>query len=307
MYRKVTVIGLGTLGGFLCKHISEFETVKKLVIVDHDTVESRNVFRSIYDPQHIGEYKVDALADMIKNNVGDDINVTKINTKYVEGTTDLPKSDLVIDCRDVVCDRISEINVRFYISHKTLVIDCRKHVKNPCVYNGSYSIELTKNEINKAAFYAAHSIASGHLDKMIKNNLIQRIDLDIISSSMTKSINESIENKIDMIYEVNGAERLQSVESFIQPILNLNKTQEVEIVVGDYQHKELEEIFNSISEINGDLRTLVPQNSLNTSMDVMQALTDLVKKQPGVSNFVIIMREHHGKKYIELLEETGAA
>lgn len=307
MYRKVTVIGLGTLGGFLCKHISEFETVKKLVIVDHDTVESRNVFRSIYDPQHIGEYKVDALADMIKNNVGDDINVIKINTKYIEGTTELPKSDLVIDCRDEVCDRIREINVRFYISDKTLVIDCRKHVKNPCTYSGSYSIALTKNEINKAAFYAAHSIASGHLDKMIKNNLIQRIDLDIISSVMTKSINESIENKIDMIYEMNGAERLQAVESFVHPILNLNKTQDVKIVVGDYKLQELEKLFASMPVIDEDLMALAPQNSLNTSTDVMQMLTNLVKKQPGVSNFVIIMREHHGKKYIELLEETGAA
>jgi len=302
------VIGLGTLGGFLCKHISEFETVKELVIIDHDTVESRNVFRSIYNPQDIGEYKVDALADMIRENVGDDITVKKINTKYTEGITKLPKSDLVIDCRDIVCDRIGEINVRFYISHKTLVIDCRKHVKNPCVYNGSYSINLTKNEINKAAFYAAHSIASGHLDKMTKNNLIQRIDLDIVSSVMTKSINESIENKIDMIYEMNGAERLQSVENFIQPILNLNKTQEVEIIVGDHETKELEKLFTTMPTIiNENLMALVPQNSLNTSTDVMKALTELVKKQPGVSNFVIIMRKHNGKKYIELLEETGAA
>lgn len=308
MYNKVTVVGLGTLGGFLSKHISEFETTKDLVLIDHDIVESRNVFRSIYSHRTIGEYKVDALANIIKDNVGDDVTVTKLNTEYIEGITDLPKSDLVIDCRDKVCNRNNEIDVRFYISHKTLIIDCRKNVRNMCDYDGSYSIALTKNEINKAAFYAAHTITSGQLPKIIKNNLVQRIDLDLISSIMNKAINENIKNKTDMIYELSGSsQRLQCVESFVQPILNLNKTQDVEVVVGDYSYPELEELFNTMPQVGETVYSLIPQNSLATSSDVIQSLADLVEKQPGISNFLVIMRKRNGKKYVELLEETGAA
>ena len=46
MDNKVTVIGLGTLGGFLCKNISELDCIKELIIVDLDIVEGKNVFQS---------------------------------------------------------------------------------------------------------------------------------------------------------------------------------------------------------------------------------------------------------------------
>ena len=104
MIKKVTVIGLGTLGGFLCKHLSELENIKEIVIVDFDKIESRDVYRSIYSISNIGEYKVDALSEIIESNV----TVTKLNKKYIEGKTKIPKSDLVIDCRDFVYDRHTE-------------------------------------------------------------------------------------------------------------------------------------------------------------------------------------------------------
>jgi tRNA A37 threonylcarbamoyladenosine dehydratase len=165
VYKTVTVIGLGSLGGFLTKYISELSYVRNITLVDFDTVEGKNVFDSIYNYTNIGEYKVDALYDIIK----DDVAVTKLNQKYIEGQTYLPESDLVIDCRDVVCDRDREIDVRFYIAEKSLVIDCRKTVRNVCSYDGHYSIQLTKSEINKAAFYSAQIIESGHIKDMIKN------------------------------------------------------------------------------------------------------------------------------------------
>ena len=96
MYRSVAVIGLGTLGGCLCKHISELENMKELTIVDYDVVESKNVFNSIYKFQNVGEYKVDALAEIIK----DDVTVTKVKKKYIEGKTSLPMCDLVIVADD---------------------------------------------------------------------------------------------------------------------------------------------------------------------------------------------------------------
>lgn len=302
MYNKVTVIGLGTLGGFLCKHISELDCTKELIIVDHDTVEGKNVFRSIYTSKYIGEYKVDALADII-----DDVTVTKINESYVEGETKLPKSDLVIDCRDIVCNRKKEIDARFYISEKTLIIDCRKDVYTSQCYNGAYSVNLSKGEISKAAFFASQIIESGDIKHMIANNLIQKVDLNLLKYIMGKSIKKSLENRIDMIYEATAtSQRLQCINETVSPILQLNKTQDVEVFVGE-RSADLENKIIKFPKIAKTKHAVLPQKSLKSSFDVIKALTDMVALQPGVSNFIITIRKRNNEEYVELLEETGAA
>ena len=305
MFRKVAIIGIGTLGGFLCKHISELNQVKEIVIIDPDVIESKNTFTSIYNSFQVGEYKVDALADIIN----DDVAVTKINRKYVEGKTSLPTCNLVIDCRDVVCDRTSEIDVRFYISRRILMIDCRKQVKNACSYDGAYTIELTQNEINKASFYAAQVIDSIEIFDMMKNNLIQQIDLDILPSIMEKAISRSMENKMDIIYEKSDmTNRLQCIEDHIKPILNLNKIQPIDIYIGEQKPTNIiQKLFKKMPEVAETQYALIPTGSLNTSMDVIKRLSDLVKIQPGVSNYIVTIRRKYGKTFIELLEETGAA
>ena len=244
MFRKVAVIGVGTLGGFLCKHISELNQVKEIVIIDPDIVESKNIFNSIYQSCHIGDYKVNALADIID----DDVAVTKINRKYIEGRTSLPQCNLVIDCRDVVCDRTSEIDIRLYISERVLMMDCRKRVSNACSYDGAYAVQLTKNEINKASFYAAQIIDSTEIYDMIKNNLVQQIDLDILPSVMGKAISRSIENKMDIVYEnPNITNRLQCVEDNIKPILELNRDKPVDVYVGERKSQTLlQKLFHKI-------------------------------------------------------------
>ncbi len=42
-YKNVVVIGLGTLGGFIAEAISNLENTEKLVIIDNDIVESKNL------------------------------------------------------------------------------------------------------------------------------------------------------------------------------------------------------------------------------------------------------------------------
>ncbi len=303
MYNKVTVLGLGTLGGFLCKNISELDCVKELIIVDHDIVEGKNVFQSIYSSTNIGEYKVNALADIIN----DDVAVTKINQCYVEGTTSLPKSDLVIDCRDVVCNRKTEIDVRFYISGKILIIDCRQNVYNKQSYNGAYSVNLTKGEINKATFFASQIIENGDIKNMILNKLVQKVDLNLLKDIMRESMKRSLDNRIDMIYEATGtSQQLQCINENVKPILDLNKHQDVEVFIGErtnaLQRKIIE--FPKIAKLN---YAVIPQNSLKDSFDVIKSLTDLIDLQNGISNFIVTIRKRNGQKYVELLEETGAA
>ena len=301
MFKNVAVIGLGTLGGFLCKHISELENIRELTIIDHDTVESKNVFKSIYKFSNVGEYKADALAEIIK----DDVTVTKVRKKYTEGKTSLPRCDLLIDCRDFVYDRGEEIGVRFYISERVLIIDCRKKVRNICNYEGSYRVQLSKSEINKAAFFAAQIINSDQLENMMKNNLVQRIDLNLLPEMMNKAIKTTLENRIDIIYELSdNSKRLQCIEENIKPIMTLNKAKDIKVFVGE---KEKNLNLNQIPEVAKNNYSLIPRSSLTSSYDVISTLTQIVKKQGGVSNFIVTVREERGIKFIELLEETGAA
>ena len=67
VYRSVTVIGVGTLGGFVAAAIANLEGVEKLVVVDHDIVEAKNLINSIYRPIDIDLLKVDSLKDIIAN------------------------------------------------------------------------------------------------------------------------------------------------------------------------------------------------------------------------------------------------
>lgn len=311
--KKVAIIGLGTLGGFLCKHMSELDSVKELIILDYDFVETKDIYRTIYDHSKVGELKVNAMKEIIN----DDVTVMEFNHKYVEGKTKLPKCDLVIDCRDFVCDRLGEINVRLYISGTILIIDCRKLVKNKCQYEGSYTINLSKTEINKAAFFATQIINSEHLENLMKNNLVQRLDLNLLPELMGKAIKESLDNKIDIIYELSdGSERLQCLEENIKPILYLNEKQDVNIFVGGrpepkkFPAKLLERIIEKTERRpvkEATSHALFPKNSLRSSDDVISNLASLVKKRGGISNFIVTIKEKNGDNYVELLEETGAA
>jgi hypothetical protein len=295
--KRITVIGIGSFGGFLCKHLSELESVKELHIIDYDFVESKNVRNSIYSISQVGEYKVDALKEIIN----DEVFVMEFKAAYEEGKTKLPETDLVIDCRDVVCDRGNEIDVRLYISGRVLIIDCRKNVKCHQEYKGAYNTSLTKSEIRKAAFYAAQIISSSGLSTLKGNGLIQTIDLDLIPGVLTKAVNETLANKSDLIYEVfDHTERIQRLDEHIKPIMTLNRTQDIKIVLAD--NKE-EKAFPKVAKTK---YAIIPKRSLQTSSDLIERLTNLVKEKGDFMNFIVVLKEEaNGRQYIELLEETG--
>lgn len=295
--KKVIVIGVGSFGGFLCKHLSELETVKELYIIDHDLVESKNIRNSVYSISQVGEYKVDALKELIQ----DEVFVMDFKTSYVEGKTKLPKANLVIDCRDMVCDRDNEIDARLYISGRMLVIDCRKNVKCHREYKGAYNTSLSKSEIRKAAFYAAQIINSSELKTLKGNGLVQTIDLDLIPGVLTKAVNESLANKTDLIYEVfDHTERIQRLDEHIKPIMALNRSQDVKIVLAENKTEKL------IPKVMKTKYSIIPKRSLETSTDLIERLTNLVREREDFMNFIVVLKEGiDGKQYVELLEETG--
>jgi tRNA A37 threonylcarbamoyladenosine dehydratase len=144
---NICVIGIGTLGGFLSKCISDLEETKEICIIDYDTIEEKNLLNSIYREEYLGQYKVDALEKIIKNN-NKGISVIKLNQRYIEGETILPKRfDLVLDCRDFTYDRSKEIDARMYITGRTLIVDCRKEVQYNNHIEGKYTSFLSTEGI----------------------------------------------------------------------------------------------------------------------------------------------------------------
>jgi hypothetical protein len=119
---------------------------------------------------------------------------------------------------------------------------------------------------------------------------------------MNRAIRKTLENKIDIIYELSdNSRRLQCIDENIHPILTLNRVADTKVIVGSKQPKE------KFPEVSSTKYQIIPKNSLNNSFDVIQKLTDVVKKQPGVKNFIVTVRSENGEDYVELLEETGAA
>jgi predicted dinucleotide-utilizing enzyme len=307
--KRIAVIGIGSLGGALCKNIAEMESIDELIVVDYDRVESKNIHNSVYTASQIGEKKVDALAELLVEN----INVITLHEKYIEGKTVLPECDLIVDCRDVVCSRGNEIDVRLYITGKILIIDCRKNVKTQYDYEGSYRRQLPKSELNKAGFFAAQIICSDQINQLLEDKSVQRVDLNLLSSIINDAMKQCIENRVDIIYDaVDGLDRIHCLEENIEPILNLSKSKNVDVYVGEKESRTLSlfktpVMFDNFPSEAKTKYAVIPRNSLRNSNDLINCLTTIVKEQNNIVNFIVTLRKENGETFVELLEETGAA
>jgi hypothetical protein len=286
MPKTIGVIGLGSLGGFICKHLAGNHTVTKLVIVDYDLVTSQNTLKSIYRPKDIGANKVDALEDILKSeNFG--LEVAKINSEYIEGQTKLPKCDLLIDCRDFVCDRLGEIDVRVYISGRDVIIDCRKMVCVYKPYQGEYNLQLNKSEISKAAFLVSDLIIRNKFSSLIQNSSVERINIDLLDELIKTSIEQQSKDQLDIIYDDNKfTKKITRLDQAITPTIYMNSKDKVEVILGPIR----ESIF---------------PGSLKEPSDVIRFMGRFVERYGHGKNYIIFVNKIN--KTLEFIEETGAA
>ena len=63
----VVIIGTGTLGGHLCKHLAESSQISKLTLIDRDIVETKDASFGVFQFIDLGEPKVHALQKMFYN------------------------------------------------------------------------------------------------------------------------------------------------------------------------------------------------------------------------------------------------
>lgn len=281
IYNNITVLGIGTLGGFVADAISELEKVSKLIIVDHDIVEVKNLINSIYRQIDVDLPKVDALSDIITSKRSD-IKIEKIQEKFIEGKTKIPKSDLILDCRDYTYDRIGLIDARLYMSSRYLIVDCRRYVTYADKQQGKYLVQLTKEDLKYASLIVSLLVNSGTIETMKKSEVVQKYELDHF-----KKINKN--NTYDIVYD--SGEKFINLPETIKPIIDLNKSKELTVFIG--------------SKMIPITQTIIPAKTLQNELDVISNLSSIVKIQDF--NAFIISIQNSNQGVIELIPETGAA
>lgn len=297
-YESVCIIGLGSLGSFLYKHLSYNEEIKKLILIDPQTVEEDNLNSSFFRNNDIGEPKVECLL----NRVDPLYKRTQIfQSEYNEGTTKLPPCDLVIDCRDFICSRKQEIDVKFYIDERSLVIDCRQFV-NRKSHPGSYYMVLKKSEIREAAFIAYKLISTPKiLNKMINNQVLQSLNIDETISNIFQDI--KLKNSNDLVYETHkGLEKIHSFEDYINTTVQEAQKKDIDVFVGE---EHIWKKFSFMSVTTSPEYAVIPKGSDTTQ--TLEIIADLISKQKEDLEYSMSLSSKGGKVSVLLIRETGAA
>jgi len=294
----IVIIGTGTLGGHLCKHLAESSQISKLTLIDQDIVDTKDTIVGVYEPIDFGKSKVYALERMFLNH---NVEIEKRTELYIDGITELPKSDLVIDCRNIFGKRDLHIDIKMFISGRFLILDFQKEEKRETKRKGEYVIELNKHEISRAAYYAKDLMFSNVLPELIRMQSIKYIDIDIIQSVMLKTIN-SCKDKPDMIYELDHNNcRLSGVDEVINPILERNKKAPLKVI---FQNRDsvVRKVFNIPNESETEYQT-IPQNSLKTPQDVIDLLGKAIEGKRKTMRFLPVIVDNE----IHILQEEGGA
>jgi len=293
MYKSIVIIGLGSLGGFFVENISRLKGLQTLILIDPDIVESKNISKSIYKHGDVGKFKVDAMRYIINNN---NIMIKTYPIEFIEGKVYLPKNDLIIDCRDEICSRGGEIDVRFYISYKTLVIDCEKYHKVGFKQTGRYAHLLSLSELSIAASIAAQYIDENIMKDFIKRQLVFQAEIDLVKRQASKAI-KLFDNKPDIVLDYQkGDNIIRNLHETLPQITNLNKTKALTVVVGQE------------GCIGGNIQ-VIRKNEIDQYNNAVKTLTEIVQSVVPLKEFYTIQVNDNNENevFIELLPDTGAA
>lgn len=289
---SVAVIGCGSLGGFLAQSLAELDEVCKLTIVDYDKVEEKNLRNSIFETRDVGQLKTTALSRII-NQHNRDVEIEIIEERFIEGKTQDPQCDLVIDCRDFIYDRKGVIDARMYMSSRYLIVDCRKDVEYATHHKGRYLHNLTKMDLKIAAFNAAMFMHKGLLDNVIKQQLVHKIELDHLNKEVADSIN-LIKRKPDEVFEYHqGEKNLINLTQNLHQIRSTNQEYDLFVYLGSRD-------FPIVTH-------KVPRGFLKSSNDVITCLLSVLKIPYSFNTYIVSFGKSDGQYYVELIAETGAA
>jgi len=293
MYKSIVIIGLGSLGGFIAENVSRIKGLQTLILIDPDIVEFKNVGKSIYKRNDIGQFKVDAIKRIIRNDL---LNIKIFPIEYIEGKIYLPENDLIIDCRDEICSREGEIDVRFYISYRTLVIDCQKNHIVANIQTGKYTQLLSLMELSTAASIAAQYVNDDILKEFIRKQLVYQAPIDLVKQQATKAIN-LYDTRPDIILDYHkGQDKIRNLHENLPKLIHVNKDKQLTVIVGQE------------GCIGSNVQTIA-KNEIVHYNNAVRTLSEIVQNIIPQKEYYTIQvnDEDQDEIYIELLPDTGAA
>jgi len=293
MYKSIVIIGLGSLGGFVADNISRMAGLQTLILIDPDIVEEKNIEKSIYKRNDIGNFKVNSLKNIIINNK---LAIKTFPIEYIEGKVYLPENDLIIDCRDEICSRGGEIDIRFYISYRTLVIDCEKYHKVGFKQTGRYAHLLSLSELTIAASIAAQYIDEDIIKDFMKRQLVFQASIDLVRRQAAKAV-KLFDNKPDIVFDYHkGDNIIRNLHENLPKLINVNKTKDITIVVGQE------------GCVGGNIQKIKKSEIIDYNIAI-KTLTEIVQSILPLKEYYTIQINDSNldEVFLELLPDTGAA
>ncbi len=208
----------------------------------------------------------------------------------------MPANDLIIDCRDEICSRGGEIDVRFYISYKTLVIDCEKYHKVGFKQTGRYAHLLSLSELSIAASIAAQYIDEEIMKDFIKRQIVFQASIELVKKQASKAI-KLFDNKPDIVFDYHKGENIiRNLHENLPKLVNVNKTKDLTVVVGQE------------GCVGGNVQT-IKRNEIVEYNNAVKTLADIVQSIVPLKEYytIHINDVNQDEVYIELLPDTGAA
>lgn len=291
--KSVAVIGVGSLGGFIAHNLSYHKFIKQLILIDDDIVEEKNTLNSVYRMSDVGIPKVYALSSIIRaNNPG--IETMSFNDQYIEGKFDMPEVDLILDCRDYVYNRGTQIHARLFISSRHLVIDCRQNVSYTKNYQGKYREPLTKPDLLSVSMDFCKLIEKGSLSDFIKNRIMYKINLDDLSYAASKTVSDIQNHGVVCDHDAfKEGEKISNLSDTFYPLVKENKETKL--------HVHLDSVENPT------LTKVIEKNEITGYKELAQLLNPLISTPLDHQQYFIEIVKVDGKTVVVLLPETGGA
>lgn len=247
---NILLVGCGATGSEYIKYFMVLDMIKKITLVDNDTIEESNITRQfLYQENDVGKYKSEVIYNKIKKNVKCQYFNNKIEDCQIK---DFSEYDLIISSLD-------NIDARQYLDHISEkldipFVDCGLYGLNGSTYickNNNYLryseyIKNFDNEVTPSCTIKNNPQNINHcvewaLDYM-KNN--KNLDLKELKDLYQQKCNQNFDEKLckeikkkyvyleDNIYDKNNQDHLESLtllSNMKATIFNIKKESQFEI------------------------------------------------------------------------------
>lgn len=254
MDKNITIIGCGSLGGYLVENLIQHNN--QLRVIDFDTVEEKNTINSIYQHNDIGMKKVEAIKNKFNSN-----KIKTYDSDFDDCRSLLPSESLVINCTDRNLSNYSDVDLRCCVSNEFLFLDARKQRPSLITQHGKYISTITKKDIKNCAEYVGNFLNGPNIYKFIYDcNYavvnVKNLDLDVIK-------NQESDNSSPNKYIYNQYKIFKYVEHLPERIMAIVK------------EKEKKDIYFMIVLNEQNIKVLIPVENQTSFQEVASILNNI--------------------------------